>query len=261
MSVDFKIKLDEYISNGDYNNYFILLTNLADEGHHKFQKQLETDYHNKLFKKQIYNEELVTYYKKCSEGFHSYSITHLGYMYYYGIGVDKNISKAIELFEQAIKLGNKAEGTSAVRNAMGGLAFIYEEAKNIPKAIELYEQAIKLGDCYAMTNLATICLTDNNTPKAIELYEQAIILENSSAMNNLAIIYENKGNSSKAIELYERAIKLGNPKAMNNLAIIYKNNGNISKAIELYEQAIKLGNRNAMYNLAIIYATEITEHC
>jgi len=95
MSVDFKIKLDEYISNGDYNNYFILLTNLADEGHHKFQKQLETDYHNKLFKKQIYNEELVTYYKKCSEGFHSYSITHLGYMYYYGIGVDKNISKAI----------------------------------------------------------------------------------------------------------------------------------------------------------------------
>src|SRR3972149_6218463 len=229
MSVDFKIKLDEYISNGDYNNYFILLTNLADEGHHKFQKQLETDYHNKLFKKQIYNEELVTYYKKCSEGFHSYSITHLGYMYYYGIGVDKNISKAIELFEQAIKLGNKAEVPSAVRNAMGGLAFIYEEAKNIPKAIELYEQAIKLGDSYAMTNLATICLTDNNTPKAIELYEQAIILENSSAMNNLAIIYENKGN--------------------------------ISKAIELYEQAIKLGNRNAMYNLAIIYATEITEHC
>src|SRR4030065_697958 len=165
MSVDFKIKLDEYISNGDYNNYFILLTNLADEGHHKFQKQLETDYHNKLFKKQIYNEELVTYYKKCSEGFHSYSITHLGYMYYYGIGVDKNISKAIELFEQAIKLGDS--------KAMNALAIIYENKGNNSKSIELYEQAIKLGDSYAMTNLATICLTDNNTPKAIELYEQA----------------------------------------------------------------------------------------
>src|SRR3972149_5316175 len=176
MSVDFKIKLDEYISNGDYNNYFILLTNLADEGHHKFQKQLETDYHNKLFKKQIYNEELVTYYKKCSEGFHSYSITHLGYMYYYGIGVDKNISKAIELFEQAIKLGNKAEVPSAVRNAMGGLAFIYEEDKNIPKAIELYEQLIKLGDSTDMNAITSIYENDHTDFSRVYFHEQAIKL-------------------------------------------------------------------------------------
>ena len=69
-------------------------------------------------------------------------------------GVDLNIREAINMFEQAAKLGDLF---SIVK-----LADIYEEGvtegikKDLNKAIEYYQSAIKLGDTVSMFNLALL---------------------------------------------------------------------------------------------------------
>ena len=105
--------------------------------------------------------------------------------------------------------------------------------KDLAKAIELYEKSVELNNSYSMNNLAFIYEVGNeiikkDSKKAISLYEKAAKLNNSSAIYNLALIYE-KGdgviekNLEKAIELYENSANLKDLDSIVNLALIYKN--------------------------------------
>jgi hypothetical protein len=76
-------------------------------------------------------------------------LNDLGYMLYFGEGMEENESKAIELFQRAVKMG--------LPEAMINLGWIYTIGvgikQNCKKAIELFERAAKLGNPYAMDNL------------------------------------------------------------------------------------------------------------
>jgi TPR repeat protein len=67
-------------------------------------------------------------------------MNNLANCYQNGEGVDKNLSKAIELYEQAVQLRDP--------RAMTNLAICYQNGegvdKNLSKAIEFYEQAVQL---------------------------------------------------------------------------------------------------------------------
>src|SRR5580704_2987894 len=66
-----------------------------------------------------------------------------------GIGVAKDLSAAIDLYQKASKLGHPP--------AKNNLGYMYEHgigvAKNIRTAIELYQQASNLGNPFAKNNL------------------------------------------------------------------------------------------------------------
>ena len=67
---------------------------------------------------------------------------NLAYYYVYGIGVEKDLSSAIELFSRSAKQGN----TSAQNN----LAYCYQNGigveKDLEQAFKLYKEAAKVLD-------------------------------------------------------------------------------------------------------------------
>ena len=91
-------------------------------------------------------------YKNAAELGDSYGFSGLGSMYYSGCYVKKNYSKAVELFEKAVKL----DKTNC--KALKDLAFCYKcgdgVQKNYFKAYELYAQAADLGDGEAMYKIS-----------------------------------------------------------------------------------------------------------
>jgi tetratricopeptide (TPR) repeat protein len=133
--------------------------------------------------------------------------------------------------------------------------------KDYVRAIELYEQAIDLGNADAMNHRAYMHKNGQGSPvdyaKAIELYDQAIDLGNVSAMNNRAFMHEEgQGGDvdyAKAIALYEQAIALGNASAMNNRACMHQRGQggprNYAKATALYRRAHQIQpSKNAFLN-------------
>ena len=74
------------------------------------------------------------------------SLNELGYMYEHGLGMERNIEKAIELYKKAIQKDH--------RDAMYNLASMYDYGEgvehNYKKAIKLYKKGIELGDSDAI---------------------------------------------------------------------------------------------------------------
>lgn len=160
------------------------------------------------------------------------SYSNLGYLYLKGIHVDKDIKKAVELFEKGVKLGN--------RHAMCNLGTIYlsnfepieftnlhiHSAKiNIDKAFILFEKASELNEYIAMVNLGCMYNSDyknNNTKKGAELFSQAAKAGNKVGVHNLGYMYADGThpdgkNIKKAIELFKQAFNLGDYKSIIDL--------------------------------------------
>lgn len=188
----------------------------------------------------------------------SLSYHNLAFIHYNRIRRDKNVLKAIELYEKSTDISYSC-------NSLGRIyqRGIHPEGQNIPMAVKMYEKAFEMKNTYSMINLASLYYEGThpdgrNIPKAIELYEKAIKLGNISAMNDLASLYENEQNYEKAVELYKKAIEFGNENASNSLALMYVNGThpdgrNLEKAIELLEKVVETNDETILYNLASFY--------
>jgi len=110
---------------------------------------------------------------------------NLGWCFENGIGVDKNVQKAVELYQEAVKQKN---------------VFAY----------------VSLGLCYKKG-----IGVEKNIPKAIELFQRAAEQKNAHGQYNLGLCYEKgigvKQDEQKAIELYEKAAEKGYNKAQNKI--------------------------------------------
>ncbi len=133
-------------------------------------------------------------------------------MYYYGIGVKKNLQKAKEIYNQGIieKLKKLAQNDNSF-------------------AQYLYGYFLEHG-----------IFIEKNQIEAIRWYTKAFMQGNSTAANNLGTIYKNMGRCKEALYLYEAAIKKDNPTAIYNLGSLYENGScvrkDIKKAIAYYRQ-------------------------
>ena len=155
------------------------------------------------------------------------SLFRLASMYEIGRKVEKDINKAIKIYENLVD--------DNFSYAMLCLASIYENGKGVEvdykKAKELYEKAANLYNYTAMERLASMYEEGRGVEvdyqKAKKLYEEAGELGNSSsALIKLASMYEQeKGvvrDDVRIIALYKKAIDLGNPDAMLYLRDLYK---------------------------------------
>jgi TPR repeat protein/serine/threonine protein kinase len=185
----------------------------------------------------------------------------LATLYRRGVGLPKDLRKAVELYQKAADQGN-----SVAQNSLG---YLYEKGtgvtKDLSKAVELYQKAADQGNAVAQTALGY--RYENGTgvakdlSKAVELYRKAADQGNAAGQNNLGICYENgtgvAKDLSKAVELYQKAADQGSAFAQNNLGICYENGTGVakdlSKAVELYQKAADQGSADGQNNLGICY--------
>ena len=103
----------------------------------------------------------------------AYSMTHLGFFYAMGVGVEKNYAKAREWYEKAAAKGDTA--------AMQNLGALYAAGSGVPrdyaKAREWFEKAAAKGDGFSMIILGGLYADGEGVPqdysKAREWYEKA----------------------------------------------------------------------------------------
>lgn len=148
-----------------------------------------------------------------------------GEKYYSGSGVEKDLNKAIELFEKGFE---KEDGKCAV-----SLAELYANGegveKNITKAIELYVLAAnEYDDPIAASRLG-------------QMYFNGEVLEKDL---------------EKAIGYFEIAASYGEPTSLFNLGVIYSNGYGVEKdyqiAAEYYAEAIENGDKDAVKALMLL---------
>ena len=245
--------------NQDYNNYIIYITKAANNG---YPDAIDNIYKCDTYKEQDYSVT-IKFYEATVES--SYSAHFLGYMYFIGLHVKKDLSKSLELFELAYKKGN---GHSA-RN----LALLYEAesyvTQNYCRALELYEFSISKGVYESLMNLAYMYNnglgTKKNYVKSRELYELAIDKGYATALNHLGYMYEyGYGviiNYDRAIELYEKAIKAGDLSMIICLDDLYKKNIpiNYNKIIKLHTLGLIKGNAYSINTLSQLLRTGTCE--
>ncbi len=115
--------------------------------------------------------------------------------------------------------------------------------KDISKAIEIFEKAINLGNADAMSYLGVVYMneipTENNILKALKLFKRASSLGQSDGMVNLAQYYYVNGNDeekSNVIELFTKASNLNNAEGMFWLYKSYMDGILVEKNTNIAEQ-------------------------
>lgn len=148
--------------------------------------------------------------------------------------------------------GTDAQVGLALMYLRGGLV-----KKDVAKAIEIFENEIKLGNTSAMSSLGTMYLTGEgvkkDSAKAVQLLQKAADLGNVMAQYNLGMQYylgENiKQNYGKAFKLLQSAANQGISEANAKLGTLYLNGfgveKNKTKAVENYKIAAEKGSVDA----------------
>ncbi|MCX2962429.1 tetratricopeptide repeat protein [Rodentibacter caecimuris] len=185
---------------------------------------------------------------------------NLANSYFYGLGVEKDINKAIKLAKEAAGLGDVM--------GMNNLGFYYKELGDNTQSFKWIKKGAEAGGSLAQANLGFYYAKGIGT---IPDKEQALYWLNKSIAQNetqayflLATLFS-EGNSivqqddKQAFEYYKKAAEMGHGLAQNNLAN-WLFNGRYVKRNE--EEAIKwlqkAANENnivvAMFALSQIYS-------
>ncbi|EJK64441.1 hypothetical protein THAOC_14820 [Thalassiosira oceanica] len=105
--------------------------------------------------------------------------------------------------------------------------------KDMRRAVELYERAAELGSEYAHLNLGYLydvgADVEKDTAKAIRHYEAAAIKGEANARHNLGIEEDEAGNYDIALQHYMIAAKMGHQGSLNNIKLMFVN-GRATKA-------------------------------
>jgi TPR repeat protein len=196
-----------------------------------------------------YNKAKEYYEKAVKLDNNSDALVNLGLFYFRGQGIEKDITKAIDYFIKAEKLGNI--------EVLMYFGILYEtEYGDIDKAIEFYEKAAKLGNFMSMLILCDYYIENSiqDTCKVKEYLGKAAKIADYKQLDKVAEIYELRlKNYLKAKKYYKKAIKLGNYDALIKIANIYLAEKNYSIAFEYYEKAVDLGYNEALYDLSYFY--------
>ncbi|KAG2373138.1 hypothetical protein C9374_012870 [Naegleria lovaniensis] len=131
-----------------------------------------------------YSPALEWYEQLANTGDHI-AQNNLAYIYWKGIGVEKNILKAFEYFEKAANNGN---GDAQLQMA---LVFLHDDRQgSCAKGIEMLEKKASLGNMGAQFELGTYYETNQEYSQALTWYEQSASQGFKPAMLGLGNLYE-----------------------------------------------------------------------
>lgn len=161
----------------------------------------------------------------------------LGNYYYYGWGVEKNVSTAIELWNSAAEAGDG--------DALAQMGWLFHEGKHVrqdyEKAFEFYSKAVKKENPSAQNNLADLYVdglgVTKNYSEAYRLYFLSALQTNIIAYTNLGLCYAFgrgvKQDYSEALKWYYKGAQAGDAAAQYNLAELYRTGAGVEKNLNL----------------------------
>ena len=180
----------------------------------------------------------------------------LGTYYFYGRGVEKDYTKALEYFTKS----------SETKYSQYYLGLMYENGygveKNYTEALNWYEKSAKQETAEAQYRIGLMYNNgygvEKNYTEAAIWYEKSAKQGYASAQNNLGYLYQyGRGvpeDKTKAKDLYLKAANAGNNAAMSNLARLYSRMNDDANAFIWYSKAAEDDKNSwAMYVKGFMY--------
>jgi len=210
----------------------------------------------RIYEKKGRLDQAALWYQKAADRGNPAGLFLLGWCYEKGLGIPCDYTKAIDCYEKALEVPDRAFGIAANR-----LGHCYEKGLGVErddeKSFFYYQKSSYYGYPTAIFNLGYCYYNGYGTKialdKAIEHYTRAATLNHPVAQNNLAVCYQKgKGvdeNLVEAVRWLTLAAKQGLGIAQWNLALCYyEGKGveqNIPLAIEWFEKAASNGYQDA----------------
>jgi len=206
-------------------------------------------------------KDAINWYIKAAKQGNKYAQFNLGYLYYYGIGVNQNYYEAAAWATKSAEQG--------LPEAQNQLGILFQQGlgvkQDINEALKWITKAAIQGNPSAQYNLGGIYLegkiVEKDENKSFEWLSKAAQNGHMISQFNLGVIYQTgkvvKQDYNKAVEWYTKAANQGYPAAQLNLAYLYKKglgvNKDFSKSIEWYTRAADQGDEQAQFELAMVY--------
>lgn len=186
--------------------------------------------------------------------------------------------QAIQQCEKARQLSTTINYTDGLSNALGWLAFLYEQQGDIKKALDYYQQSLTLFEksgskrdaATVLNNMAAIYKDQGQIEQAIALNEKSLAIKIeihdsdgiATTYNNMGLIYSNQGQIPEALEYYMKALSIeekinnteGIATAFQNIGFIYKDQKQYSEAMSFFRRALEIEIKtNDKYSSAYSY--------
>jgi tetratricopeptide (TPR) repeat protein/CHAT domain-containing protein len=177
---------------------------------------------------------------------------------------NEDLEKAIEKYEQALRIFEKVKFGKGIGWAGNNLGMIYAGRGQDAKAVECYEKSLaakralqdRRGEGKTLNNLANVFRNWGQYEKAKEAYEKSLAIsrelhdarDEAIALNNLGIVYKDWGQLARSHELFEKSVDIcrklkdrrGEGETLMNLGLIHKEWGQYDKAVELYGRSLAI---------------------
>ena len=182
----------------------------------------------------------------------------LGMRYYKGIDVEKDYSKAAELFQSAAEAGNadaQSNYGECLFNGTGVSESKIEAVKYFKLAAEQGQSQgqYQLGHCYENA----IGGLEKNMTLAEHWYRQSANQGNANGQNALGSLYFERDDFSNAFYWFEKSALQGHSDALDNLGLCYENGYGCDEdntlAVKYYQMAAEMDDPWGQYHLANCY--------
>lgn len=205
----------------------------------------------------LYNEKLLEASDKIS------SLNDLGCMCLTGIGTNRNAKMAVAYFMEASMKNNLFAMLNLARLYSIGIGV----DKDLNKARELYTKAFEAGYTDAMVYCGDTYWANNSIESspdyksALICYSKATARRSPLAFYRMAWLYQEglgvEKDENKSKEYYLLAKDMNYPDALADVGIYYRDgilfDADVNKSIELLTSAANKGNSRAMYELSQMY--------
>ncbi|WP_072934762.1 dynamin family protein [Schwartzia succinivorans] len=169
-------------------------------------------------------------YSKATEAGNADAMANRGYVYDYGVGVEKDKAEALKWYKEAIKAGcndatvkKRIKEIESAQSSASGFQNIYQaESTNKNSSLSAEEMYRKAEQYYQMHSFA----------EAVKWYRRAAEAGNKYAMYDLGYAYEIgrgvKKDENEAVKWYKKSAGAGYRKAKQRIEVVEKKNRKIS---------------------------------
>lgn len=192
--------------------------------------------------------EAAKWYHKSAEQGDDESQQVLGYMYNHGLGLPQDLSEALKWYKKSA-----AKGNSWAQNSIGYMYYYGQGVKqDYREAERWYRQSAEQGNEIAQRNLGNMYETGigvtKNLSEALKWYRKAADQGYSWAQNDLGYMYYRghgiKQNYSEAEKWFRKAAEEKNVLALYNLGTMYANGLGVNKNSEEAKKWFSLSSEN-----------------
>lgn len=180
-------------------------------------------------------EEALTWYEKSAALDNVTAMLNLSSVY-------KNQFQNKKIAAQWLKKAESLKDTDSIREVAGFYAADAENDRQINKAIKLYQKAIALGDVDAQRELGDFYFHLEEFEDAQNCYREAAKSGNIEAMINLGMMLSYMPNCSPEAHYWlNKAANSGNAEALRVLGAFYEEREDYHNALRTYRKAFHAG--------------------